>query len=51
MKMLIQEMKTITRTVIENKQLSKENTNTKDSTNHERQTKSNKENPKTPLLK
>ena len=44
--MRIQEMKTLIRTFTENKQLSKENSNTKDSTNHERQTKSNKENPK-----
>ena len=47
MRMLIQEMKTIIRIVTENKQFSKENTNIKDSTNHERQRKSNKENPKT----
>ena len=46
MRMLIQEIKTIIKTVTENKQLSKENTNTKDSINHERQTKSNKRNPK-----
>ena len=46
MRMLIQEMKTIIRTVTENKQFSKENSNTKDTTNHERQTKSNKENRK-----
>ena len=39
MRILIQEMKTIKRTVTENKQFSKENTNIKDSTNHERQTK------------
>ena len=37
MRILIQEMKTIIRTVTENKQLSKENRSTKDSTNHERQ--------------
>ena len=37
MRMLIQEMKTIIRTVTENKRLSKENSNTKDSTNHERE--------------
>ena len=43
MKILIQEMKTI-RTVTENKQLSKKNSNTKDSPNQETQTKSNKEN-------
>ena len=43
--MLIQEMKTIIRTVTENKELSKENSNTKDSPNQETQTKSNKENP------
>ena len=44
MRILIQEMKTII-TVTENKQLSKENSNTKDSPNQETQTKSNKENP------
>ena len=45
MRILIQEMKTIIRTVTENKQISKENSNTKDSPNPETQTKSNKENP------
>ena len=46
MRILIQEMKTIIRTVTENKQLSKENSNTKNSPNQETQTKPNKENPR-----
>ena len=44
MRILIQEMKTL-RTVTENKQLFKENSITKDSSNQETLTKSNKENP------
>lgn len=46
MRTLIQEMKTIIKTITENKQLSKENSNTKTSTNQETQAKPNKENPK-----
>ena len=38
MRILIQEMKTIIRTVTEDKQLSKENSNTKDSPDQETQT-------------
>ena len=44
MRILIQEMKT-KRTITENNQLSKENSNTKDSLNQKTLTKSNKENP------
>ena len=48
MRILIQEIKTVRKTVTENKQLSKENSNIKDSPNQETQTKSNKENTKGP---
>ena len=39
MRILIQEIKTIIRTITENKQLSQKHSNTKDSPNQERQTR------------
>ena len=49
-KALIQEMKTIIRTVTENKPLAKKDTNIKIAINKEKQTK-NKENPKAPITR